>query len=371
MTPFLVVSCCARNEADILDAFIAFHLSQGVDLVLVTDHASEDATRELLEHYGSTGRVLFSTVHDSMVRQGEWMTEMAEKAAALGATWVINSDADEFWMTRIGSLRELFLALPDGVDLVHAFHQDFLPAVAADGFSAGHQTVWDTGLRSGFYGAKPKPKVAHRAGRGIRVADGNHRVTGLERDTALGWLPIDILHFPVRSYAQLEQKVASQFSAWSRTSRPSAHIRLLHRRHESGELRAYYDSVVDPAAIESGLACGRLAEDTRLAEALARLRRVAADDHAPGVFRSPSGYELPGVAPSAASPQVARAVSLGRKAVSLHDKAVRTGAMVAPRGERRFGERFHPGRLRRAPWRLRRPLSRVLGWARPQRRGSV
>ncbi len=45
----------ARNEADIVDAQIAFHLHAGVDFVIATDNGSDDGTVEILERYERAG----------------------------------------------------------------------------------------------------------------------------------------------------------------------------------------------------------------------------------------------------------------------------------------------------------------------------
>ena len=44
-----------RDEADIVDAQIAFHLHAGVDFVVATDNRSQDGTTEILERYERAG----------------------------------------------------------------------------------------------------------------------------------------------------------------------------------------------------------------------------------------------------------------------------------------------------------------------------
>ena len=51
----LVMTLLVRNEADIVDAQIAFHLHAGVDFVIATDNGSDDGTVEILERYERAG----------------------------------------------------------------------------------------------------------------------------------------------------------------------------------------------------------------------------------------------------------------------------------------------------------------------------
>ena len=51
----LVLTVLARDEADVIDAQVAFHLNAGVDLVIATDNNSRDGTTEILESYARSG----------------------------------------------------------------------------------------------------------------------------------------------------------------------------------------------------------------------------------------------------------------------------------------------------------------------------
>ena len=46
-----------RDEADVVDAQLAYHLHAGVDHVIATDNASSDGTTEILERYERVGHL--------------------------------------------------------------------------------------------------------------------------------------------------------------------------------------------------------------------------------------------------------------------------------------------------------------------------
>src|SRR4026208_566017 len=109
----LVMTLLARDEIDVVDSWLAFHLNAGVDLVIATDNRSEDGTTEVLEEYVRSGHVRLIREPGEDLRQNEWVTRMARLAATeYGADWVINSDADEFWWPRGGALAEGLDAVP-------------------------------------------------------------------------------------------------------------------------------------------------------------------------------------------------------------------------------------------------------------------
>ena len=95
----IVMTMMVRDEIDVLAAMIEHHLDQGVDLIIATDNASVDGTTELLEAYEAAGKVELHHDPEHRKQQGVVVTRMARRAyTEHGADWVINADADEFFV---------------------------------------------------------------------------------------------------------------------------------------------------------------------------------------------------------------------------------------------------------------------------------
>ena len=138
----LVMTLLVRDEADIVDAQIAFHLDRGVDFVIATDNRSGDGTTEILERYVREGHVHLIREPGDDLRQSEWVTRMARLAAEeFGADWVLNTDADEFWWPPDGDFRALFAAVPERFGVVRGAWRNFVPRPDDERFFAERMTA--------------------------------------------------------------------------------------------------------------------------------------------------------------------------------------------------------------------------------------
>ena len=275
----LVVTVLARDEADVIDAQISFHLNAGADFVIATDNNSRDGTTEILEGYVREG--VLHLIHEPAegLRQGEWVTRMARLAATdFGADWVINTDADEFWWPRGGSLKEVLAAVPEQYGIVQAFWRSFVPRPDDDAFFADRMIVRLSQQApindpTSFY--RPVIKVAHRADPHVLVARGNHTLLDTSFLPLATWHPLEVLHFPLRSRAQWTRKVQLQGDAFTKhIERAGTGYHLKgYDALRAGRIHEQYESlVVDDAALERGIADGTLGVDSRLREALRTLR---------------------------------------------------------------------------------------------------
>lgn len=278
----LAMTLLVRDEADIVDAQIAYHLHAGVDLVVATDNRSEDATTEILERYAREGVLHLIRERGDDLRQSEWVTRMARLAATdFGADWVLNTDADEFWLARGGSLKELLDTVPARFGAVRGAWRNFVPRPDDDRFFAERMTA-----RLCAPSFHPHPlsthfKSAHRGHPQVRIGRGNHEALAEDLVALRGWYPIEVLHFPVRSYEQCRRKYVTQFVALERNAEKGipGHMADAYVAYRAGRLDAFYAPlVVDDEALRAGLAAGTYTIDTRLRDALRGLGFGAAEE---------------------------------------------------------------------------------------------
>jgi hypothetical protein len=274
----LVMTLLARDEADIVDAWLAFHLNAGADFVGATDDRSSDGTTDILERYAREGHVRVIHEPGEDLRQDEWVTRMARLAATEhGADWVINSDADEFWWPRGASLRDMLAAVPPRYGTVGAFLRMFVPRPATEGSFAERMTVRFSALApindpASLY--KPIRKIIHRGHPEIRVTRGNHALIDSPFAPLRGWYPVEAFHFPLRSPEQCAHKAELQGNAFEKhiARAPTAYHANMFEALKSGTIDEYYASLVVPAdEVERGVEAGRLVVDTRLRDALRQL----------------------------------------------------------------------------------------------------
>jgi hypothetical protein len=271
----LVMTLLVRDEVDVVDAQIAFHLSAGVDFVIATDNRSEDGTTEVLERYASEGLLHLFREQGDDLRQSEWVTRMARLAATeFGADWVLNADADEFWWPRGPSLKDILASVPEHYGVVRAAWRNFVPRPAGPDFFAERMTVRLCTPAFHPHPLSTHSKSAHRGVPDVRVGRGNHEAFGTGLHPVRGWYPIEILHFPVRSLEHCMRKYVTQFVALERNAEKGipGHMEEAYRAYRAGRLPEFYEPlVVDDDELARGLAAGRLTVDTRLRDALRAL----------------------------------------------------------------------------------------------------
>ncbi len=275
----LAMTLLVRDEEDIISDNIDYHLAQGVDFFIVTDNGSLDGTVGILGGYQRRGFLRIIHEPTDNYAQGHWVTRMARMACSeYGADWVINSDADEFWWPQAGDLKTTLAAVDSDAGYVVVPRTNFVPRVSEEGEFFERMQIRERQSLNANLRPLP-PKVAHRAFADVEVAQGNHSVTAAGLGPPAPGSPIDILHFPLRTYCHFENKISKGGAAYERnTELPPEQgetWRWLHSEHRAGRLRQYYDSqILSQEQIDEGLTDGSLLLDQRLFRYLSDLRQA-------------------------------------------------------------------------------------------------
>jgi hypothetical protein len=246
----IVQTLLVRDEADVVAASIEHHLAAGIDHVIATDNGSVDGTVDVLRNYEETGRVTLLHEPNQDYEQGRWVSRMARMAATeYRASWVINSDADEFWCPVDGSwdLRAALSTIPAQFGIVAARRRNLLEL---KGTTAPRpwpdRLVYLDSHPVTPRGTPLPPKVCHRGCADVVVAQGNHAVAGMALGSTWTEPLLEVLHVPMRGYAQYARKISNGGSSYEKNHRLDPgigwHWREDYERLKRGVLRDTYES---------------------------------------------------------------------------------------------------------------------------------
>ena len=284
------------DQADIVEDFLDWHLDLGVDLILALDGGSTDGTRDVLERYARTKRVVWFALPERDMTKYSIADELAAMARdRYGADWIIYCDVDEFVCTHGKSLRTVLAESDrDGITLLNLPRRTMTGPLIPLGRRAtevltlridrtvvptGEQTLaWDFPVPFAFL--EVGGHVAVRAAAIDSFASGMHSAAVTWGTSATS--DLYILHYAIRGYEELRQKVRNT----ERWLEDNPHLPLgwgWHWRRwiqleKAGRLREDYErQFVSAERANELVADGTCAVDTTIAAWLAdRKTRPAA-----------------------------------------------------------------------------------------------
>jgi glycosyltransferase involved in cell wall biosynthesis len=231
-----------RNEEDLVEITLRHHLGQGLDLLLVADNDSTDATARVLEKAARQDRrIRWSRTGDIGFHQAQVVTDLARSAMKRGATWVLPFDADEFWWAPGGLAAALrgsdadLVSVPV-VNFIQHRRQSrrepraVLTAVHRNGAKLGDFRTARKSVEAGEFSYVEAPyqrKNIIRATAGVSIGPGNHTAKGVgprrsRRDT------FACFHLPLRAKDIFVEK-AEQAARLEAAGLPSWHGWQSHR----------------------------------------------------------------------------------------------------------------------------------------------
>lgn len=239
----IVLTLLVRDEIDIIESTLRYHLDAGIDLIIATDNGSVDGTTEVLKRYEKTGRLAYLYEPPSDFSQHTWVTRMARSAYEVyRADWVINGDADEFFMPTHGSLKTALQDVPKEVGVVAIGRHDFVPFERPYQDAPVVEMIYRKRETVGLSGRPRSPKVIHRGVEDIVVEQGNHHATSRHFEAPVFPLStIELFHYPIRSFPQFESKVRNGGSGYARN---------IHLHKQVGSHKRYWYSLLVEGKLE-------------------------------------------------------------------------------------------------------------------------
>ena len=274
--PHIVMTLLVKNEEQMLAQQIEFHHALGVDHFIVTDNNSTDGTPDIIRRYQDKGWVVdVIEEHATDYEQKAWVDRMVELARAKHhADWIINADADEFWLPACVSFPELLQATRANV-LAGELHsvlpeeskpwQEWTQLVRyVDDYEA-------YGLSRFSIFERQNKKVLHRSRGYLQISMGNHKVSMLPHIEHRA--DITIFHFNVRGREQFMQKMINGGKQLEQHKgrHGGRHWRYFYKLYKEGKLAEEYDRVVGTHVRDRLLSEGYIYEDTRLRDFLEKL----------------------------------------------------------------------------------------------------
>lgn len=265
----LFMTLLVRDEEDILEANIEYHLAHGVDHIIITDNLSRDGSADIIQRYVNQGVATCIKEPSNTLDQSKWVSRMAAMAHAAGARWVIHTDADEFWMTPERSSLSGFFEKRLWPNVISADRHDFL-CLDDDGSPFWQRMIYRKSQSTNPLGRPLPPKIAHRAAQGLVVANGNHSVSGF-RWMRKRTLDLAILHFPLRSRSQYIRKIEIGGRALANNTELDESVGRTWRMQyaelqKTGTLAFIDNNILSPDALTQALLDKTAIQDTRLAD---------------------------------------------------------------------------------------------------------
>jgi hypothetical protein len=241
-----------RDEIDIIEQNIDFHLGMGIEHFVVTDNGSVDGTRDILDDFkrrlGKSMVIIDDAepAHHQSVRVDR-MIQVAKKE--FRPRWIISSDADEFWYPASGRYDS---EIDGRKNVLNCYWHNFLPRP-----NMPWQEFTDVGEMPGYHGRTSKTFCLARGL--VGMYKGNHESRSIPRVISRSD-NIRVYHYPVRSYEQFERKVVQGHRASVKALDPESanfHWREYYQAWENGRLPQLYQELASR---------NRISQDKTMAE---------------------------------------------------------------------------------------------------------
>jgi glycosyl transferase family 2/sulfotransferase family protein len=311
----LIMTLLVLDEADVIRQNVAFHLEQGVDFIVVTDHGSVDGTRDILEDLRRTHPMQVIDEPPGVVTSQQLVTRMALLARDdHGADWILNGDADEFWRASSGDLKSALVGAAADTDILLCARRHMLSPHNQNRDEPWFKTLvyrvsrpvtvpelrdrLTEPLPVPYYYLDLPPKMLCRA-RGLDALHAGRLGADGGSDVVTTNGSVDVYHFPIRSFAQFVTKLRGAAARYARKEAPASavgwHRERWYRMLVDGDIeRAFREALPSERRLLADLRAGVLVVDKTMSDDLERLSRQQRVPRLGGIPATRAGHARSG-----------------------------------------------------------------------------
>lgn len=251
----LVMTILVKNEVDVIESNIKTHANLGVDAFVIMDNGSNDGTREKLDELSKQFDMIIVDEPGKMI-QKKFMTKLAFLAKKkYNPDWIINNDADEFWIPNKGTNLKEIVSFKGGI--LQVPRSNMLPPVK----SLDDTSIWKKSIsevrnqvnyRSSFDNeasillGQASRKVMTNPHGLIKINTGNHSAEHIAVWNKFETDKLHIYHYPVRSYEQFYNRVKTRKELLDKFPdiRLGNHEKRWKKIFEEGKLKEEYERFI-------------------------------------------------------------------------------------------------------------------------------
>lgn len=257
----LGMSIMVRDEEDIIEKNIRFHATMGVEQFFVVNNASVDNTRDIIESLKTEYDIqLIDNPDKQGYRQEEWMTKMVTLAKQTDCDWLINNDADEFWMPDNQESILPYLNRQDAVLQIDRFNMqnyEGLESIFDSEYLSFRPVEYDfshTDFPNDYINVNLAPclyKVMTNIHGLLKIRGGNHAAKHIadtlkRRRFTRHCRDITIYHYPIRSFEQFKKRllIIKQIGDAGNLSQMGGSARYWYQAAKTGQIEAAYEQLI-------------------------------------------------------------------------------------------------------------------------------
>lgn len=256
----IVMTILVKNEADIIEANIRTHACLGVDAFVVMDNSSNDGTREILESLQNEFEMLIVD-ETGYYQQKKFMTKLAFLAKKeYSPDWIINNDADEFWIPEHGTSLKDHLGFKGGILRVDRFNM-IPPIESVEKEDVFFDSIYEVANQIHYRNAKKRDskkgdmsvllgkasrKVMTNPHGLIKINSGNHSAEHIAFWNKKISSDIKNYHYPIRSFKQFKKRILTRKEVYEKfpNAKIGDHYRMLINKYDNGKLEEEYNKFI-------------------------------------------------------------------------------------------------------------------------------